>query len=155
MTDTWQQQLVTLLAGDHSTTGDPLDAGARLVVHDPDGTEAFRAPLARTARHDAQFPGLWWIRPIVGGYRDPDTGRRLYNLSLARRRGLDVTAARTDNAAVILQLRGGQVARIEPAGGAELEELHSWDDFTLQVLTAEELTALEATDADGWHGRFA
>jgi hypothetical protein len=51
-------------------------------------------------------------------------------------------------------LRGGQTASIQPATGAALDELRRWDDFALNILTAEEETALDRLDTDSWCGRF-
>jgi hypothetical protein len=79
----------------------------------------------------------------------------VFSLSLARRRGLAFTAARLDeHGDIVLTLRSGQVARIQPAAGGELEELRRWDDFTLNVLTAAEEEQLDRLDGDSWYGRF-
>jgi hypothetical protein len=45
-------------------------------------------------------------------------------------------------------------AVIQPAVGRELEILQRWDDFTLNVLTAEEERDLDHLDTDSWSGRF-
>ena len=87
----WRQRFSDLIAGNHSPTGDPVDAGARLVVTDPDGTEVFRAALARHHRFEDDGDQVVWIRPLVGGQ---DTGSGyLFNLSLTRRRTLPVIRA--------------------------------------------------------------
>ncbi|MFD8732322.1 hypothetical protein [Streptomyces sp. NPDC059611] len=150
----WHQRFSDLLAGKHSPTGDPVDAGARLVVTDPDGTEVFRAALARHHRFDGDGDGdqVIWIRPLVGGQ---DTGSGyLFNLGLARRRSLTVVHAGLVDDSVEIRLAGGQKARIEPADGLELEELTRWDDFANR-LTPEEDAALGKLEADSWYGRYA
>lgn len=148
----WRQRFSDLIAGNHSPTGDPVDAGARLVVSDPDGTEVFRAALARHHRFEDDGDQVVWIRPLVGGQ---DTGSGyLFNLSLTRRRALPVVRADLVADGVEIDLASGQKARIEPADGPELEELIRWDDFTNR-LTPEEDTALGRLDADSWHGRYA
>ncbi|MEV5043437.1 hypothetical protein AB0N20_01760 [Streptomyces griseoincarnatus] len=148
----WRQRFSDLIAGNHSPTGDPVDAGARLVVTDPDGTEVFRAALARHHRFEDDGDQVVWIRPLVGGQ---DTGSGyLFNLSLTRRRSLPVVRAYLVADGVEIDLASGQKARIEPADGPELEELIRWDDFTNR-LTPEEDTALGRLDADSWHGRYA
>ena len=150
----WQQRFLDLLAGHHSTTGDPVDAGARLVVLNPDGQEAFRAALARHFRFMDDGQGVW-VRPLVGG---DDTGEGyLFNLGIARRRALqwtDATDPRLVDDAVVMDLVTGQLARVEPADAAELTELNRWEEFTNR-LTQEEDLALRRLDADSWHGRFS
>lgn len=149
----WRQRFSNLIAGNHSPTGDPVDAGARLVVSDPDGAEVFRAALARHHRfEDSGDQAVVWIRPLVGGQ---DTGSGyLFNLSLARRRSLPVVRADLVADGLEIDLASGQKARIEAADGPELEELIRWDDFTNR-LTPEEEAALGRLDADSWHGRYA
>ncbi|OLO26032.1 hypothetical protein RI578_40730 (plasmid) [Streptomyces sp. BB1-1-1] len=148
----WRQRLSDLVAGNHSPTGDPVDAGARLVVSDPDGTEVFRAALARHHRYEDDGDQVIWIRPLVGGQ---DTGSGyLFNLGLARRRSLPVARADVVDDGVEIDLTTGQKARIEPADGPELEQLTRWDDFTNR-LSPEEDAALGRLDADSWHGRYA
>ncbi|WP_030390812.1 hypothetical protein [Streptomyces sp. NRRL S-241] len=147
----WRQRFSDLVAGNHSPTGDPVDAGARLVVSDPDGSEVFRAALARHHRFEDDEPVIW-IRPLVGGQ---ETGSGyLFNLSLIRRRSLSVASADLVDDGVEMALTTGQRARIEPADGPELEQLTRWDDFTNR-LTPEEDDALRRLDADSWHGRYA
>ncbi|OEJ29078.1 hypothetical protein AS594_36395 [Streptomyces agglomeratus] len=146
----WRRRFSDLVAGNHSPTGDPVDAGARLVVSDLDGTEVFRAALAR--HHRFEDDQVLWIRPLVGGQ---DTGGGyLFNLGLARRRSLPVAHADLVDDGVEIDLTTGQKARIEPADGPELEQLTRWDDFTNR-LTPEEDAALRRLDADSWHGRYA
>ena len=166
MDGTCTRHLADLLAGRHTTTGDELDAGAQLLVTDPDGREVFRAALARHHRIDPDDPHTLWIRPILGGghasepSRDPASGRSagryVFNLNVARRRALTFADVRTEpDGDVVFQLRNSQTARIQPVTGTELDELRRWDEFTLNVLTASEEASLEALDGDSWQGRFA
>jgi len=150
------RRLADLLEGRHARTDDEQDTGAQLVVTEPDGTEVFRAPLARHHMFDPDDPGVLWLRPVLGGTQSPEPGGSyVFNLSLSRRRGLAYSSARIDeNGDIVLALRGGQVARIQPAAGRELEELRRWDDFTLNILTAEEETDLDRLETDSWYGRF-
>ncbi|MCX4792027.1 hypothetical protein OG369_43105 [Streptomyces sp. NBC_01221] len=148
----WQQRVSDLLAGVHSPTGDPVDAGARLVVFDPDGEEVFRAALARHHRF-ADDDQTVWIRPLIGG-QDTDEDGYLFNLGVARRRSLAWESVSIVDDGVEIDLATGQRARIEPADGAELEELVRWDEFTNR-LTPDEEDALRRLDADSWHGRYA
>ncbi|WP_055531357.1 hypothetical protein [Streptomyces graminilatus] len=147
----WRRRFLDLLAGNHSTTGDPVDAGARLVVCDPDGEEVFRAALARHSRFMDDGQGVW-VRPLIGGKATGDG--YLFNLGIARRRALQWTEARIVDGAVAMELVTGQRARVEPADAAELAELNRWEEFTDRLTQQEEL-ALERLDADSWHGRFS
>lgn len=147
----WKRRFSDLLAGNHSATGDPVDAGARMIVFNPDGSEAFRAALARHHRFEESEPVVW-IRPLVGG---KDTGDGyLFNLGLARRRSLRWQAVRLVDDGVEIDLVNEQRARIEPADGTELTELTRWEEFTNR-LTSEEDAALRDLDADSWQGRYA
>lgn len=149
----WEQRLADLLAGRHTATGDELDAGAQMVVTDPDGTEAFRAALAR--HHRFEGSSLLWVRPVLGGAVAAEFGGAyVFNLSVNRRRGLLCTRARLYDGDVVLTLASGQTARIQPARGRPLEELRRWDDFTLTILTAAEEAELARLDTDSWYGRF-
>ncbi|MER5549884.1 hypothetical protein ABT072_47725 [Streptomyces sp. NPDC002589] len=151
-TEQWRQRFSDLVAGNHSPTGDPVDAGARLIVSDPDGTEVFRAALARHHRFEEDEDQVVWIRPLVGGQ---DTGRGyLFNLNVTRRRSLPWARASLVDDGVEIDLTTGQKARIEPADGPELEQLTRWDDFASR-LTPDEEAALGRLDADSWHGRYA
>ncbi|MFD7919516.1 hypothetical protein ACFV3R_09855 [Streptomyces sp. NPDC059740] len=146
----WQQRFSGLLVGHHSLTGDAIDAGARLIVFD-DGSEAFRAALARHHRFEDDEQTVW-IRPLIGG-QDTADGYQ-FNLGIVRRRSLRWEAVRLVDDAVEIDLVHGQKARVEPADGPELAELARWDDFTNR-LTPEEDAALARLDADSWHGRYA
>ncbi|RLU82044.1 hypothetical protein CTZ27_31315 [Streptomyces griseocarneus] len=147
----WRQRFSDLLAGNHSATGDPVDAGARLIVFDPDGEEVFRAALARHHRFVDEDRAVW-IRPLVGGQDTLDG--YMFNLGVTRRRALEWEDAQVVDGIVEMNLVTGQRARVEPADGADLEELACWDDFT-DRLTPEEDTALRRLDADSWQGRYA
>jgi len=153
MSSTWQDRLADLIAGNHSDTGDPVDAGAQLVVTHPDGSEAFRAALARQYRHGDDGEPIVWIRPLVGGEELPDEDY-IFHLAQARRRALAWVGAQVQDGAVVLQLSSGQVARVEPATGAELVELQRWDDFTSR-LTGDQLAELIQLREDSWQGPFA
>jgi hypothetical protein len=149
------QRLTDLLQGrHHGDSTDDLDNGAALTITGPDGTQIFRAPLARHHRSDDDDPHVLWIRPILGGTIAPD-GDYVFNLSLSRRRALTWTCATlTGHGDVVLTLPGAQTATIRPAAGAELDDIHRWDEFTLNTLTAEEELALDLLDTDSWYGRF-
>ncbi|MFZ3494548.1 hypothetical protein ACODT5_15215 [Streptomyces sp. 5.8] len=153
MSSTWQTRFADLIAGNHSETGDPVDAGAQLrIIHD-EGYEVFLQALARHHRmeHDEQ---LIWIRPLVGGGESAELGY-VFNLSAARRRGLNWTQAHLEeNGDVALLLESGETAIIQPAEGEQLAELERWDHFT-DRLTREEEAQLDALDADSWHGQFS
>jgi hypothetical protein len=154
MSTTWQERFAELLAGNHAASGDPVDAGAQLVVQEADGTEVFRHALARHHRTEEGDANLIWIRPLVGGSSTPDLGY-VFNLNVARRRALHWTEGRLDdNGDVVLHLVSGEIARIQPAEGEQLAELQRWDHF-LDRLTREEETALARLDADSWHGQFS
>lgn len=154
MTTDWQTRFADLLAGNHSSTGDPVDAGAQLIVTGSGGTEVFRQPLARHFRAEPEPDQLIWIRPLVGGQTSPDLGF-VFNLNQARRRALEWTEAHLDAIGdVIIQLRSGEMARIQPAEGEALTTLELWDDF-LSRLTREEEQQLAALEDDSWHGQFS
>jgi hypothetical protein len=148
----WESTVHGLITGAHTSTGDELDAGAQLVVEHPDGQEAYRAALARHYRLDEEQESLLWVRPIVPGGPDPETGERVYNLNACRRRSLAWTHLQVHEHSVVFTLVNGQVARIEPAQDRELDELRSWDMYQLN-LTAEEEHALEQLREDSWWGR--
>lgn len=150
----WQQYTARLLAGEHTATGDPLDAGAEIVVTNPDGRETYRAALARHCRVDEYEPNLLWIRPIPASVPAPSTGTSVFNLSICRRRSLSWDGVRVENEHVVFTLRSGQTAHIGPAAGETLVVLQEWDTFTLTLLTAEEERALERLEEDSWQGRF-
>lgn len=154
MTTEWQARFADLLAGNHTSTGDPVDAGAQLVVTEPGGTEVFRQPLARHFRAEPDPDQLIWIRPLIGGQTSPDLGL-VFNLNQTRRRALEWTEVHLDdNGDVIMQLRSGETARIQPAEGEALAKLEHWDDF-LNRLNREEEQQLAALEDDSWHGQFS
>ncbi|GAA1439033.1 hypothetical protein [Nocardiopsis tropica] len=150
----WENTVHGLITGAHTSTGDELDAGAQLVVEHPGGEEAYRAALARHYRLDEEQENLLWVRPIVPGGLDPETGERTYNLNACRRRSLAWTRLQVQSECVVFTLVNDQVARIEPAQGEELDELRSWDAFQLN-LTGEEEQELEQLREDSWWGRYA
>ncbi|MGW4894587.1 hypothetical protein ACWEQL_20275 [Kitasatospora sp. NPDC004240] len=153
-TPAWTDRFATLLAGEHAASGDPVDAGAQLVVTDPDGTEVFRQGLARHHRADDEDDHLIWVRPLVGGSEAPDLGW-VFNLNVARRRALRWrNASVTDSGDVVLELASGQIARIQPAEDDQLATVQRWDSFT-DRLTRDEEAALDRLDADSWHGQFS
>ena len=153
MSATWQDRLAELIAGNHSDSGDPVDAGAQLRVFDEEGNEVFLQALARHHRVDEDDPQLIWIRPLVGG-AESGLGY-VFNLSAARRRGLGWTRARLEESEdVVLLLQSGETAVVQPADGERLVELQRWDRFT-DRLTREEEAPLDALDSDSWHGQFS
>ena len=132
-----------------------LDGGAEFVVRNPDGTEAFLAPLARHWRVDAGSTPVrtcLWIRPVVGGYtpdpRRPGDPPYAFDLSEARRRNLTFTACRRDGDTLAFDLEVGQRAWVRPIRGGLLAELQRWDSWYYLHLTAEQQARLDALDAD-------
>jgi hypothetical protein len=149
-------RLDDLLQGRHNRRDDDLDYGAQLVVTELDGTETFRALLARHRRIDDQDTHVLWIRPIHGGTPVGLAGLPVFNLSVCRRRGLAfISAAVSGDGDVVLTLASGQRAVIQPAAGPDLEALNFWDEFTLNVLSAEEELGLDRLTGDSWYGRFS
>jgi hypothetical protein len=132
------------------------DVGAQLLVYDADPQHNLIAhvPLARHWRIDGDDPDVLWLRPLAPSVRGAD-GTPVFNLSDCRRRGLHLHAARLDGDALVLDLVGGQRARIEPVDADNRAELDRWDTFTLARLTAEEEATLDALAEDSWHGRYA
>lgn len=153
MSSNWQTRFADLIAGNHSDTGDPVDAGAQLRIVDDEGNEVFLQALARHHRFDRDEQ-LIWIRPLVGGGESAELGY-VFNLSAARRRGLNWAQARLEeNEDVALVLESGETAIVQPAQGEQLAELQRWDEFT-DRLTREEEAQLDDLDADSWHGQFS
>jgi hypothetical protein len=149
-------RLDDLLQGRHNGRDDDLDYGAQLVITEPDGTETFRAPLARHRRVDDQDTHVLWIRPIHSGTAAGPAGLPVFSLSVCRRRGLAFTRATVSrDGDVVLTLASGQRAIIQPAAGPDLETLKLWDEFTLNVLSAEEELDLDRLNGDSWYGRFS
>jgi hypothetical protein len=74
--------------------------------------------------------------------------------SRCRRRSLAWIHLQVHQDRVVFTLINDQVARIEPAHGAELDELRGWDAFQLE-LTPEEEQALEELREDSWWGRYS
>lgn len=137
------RRLARLLAGGEAG----LYAGAELEVCHPDGSRAFRAALARHHRVDP--PDLVWVRPVVGGYQpdaaEPGEPGYAFELDVARRRGLHVTAAWDHGDELGMDLATGQTAVIRPAAADTLAELRRWDTWyytSLDAATQRELDAL-------------
>ena len=144
----WLNRLAELLAGAHTTTGDPLDAGAQITLTDPDGQHQTLA-LARHHRleQDAGQPDVLWLRPITG--RQPAAAGMppTCNLDVARRRGFTADQARLDGDRIVLDLTDGATAHIEPAEGQAMTDLADWDTFyytALDEATRQELVDLYA-----------
>ncbi|HEY3471865.1 MAG TPA: hypothetical protein VGL47_42495 [Amycolatopsis sp.] len=133
-----------LLVGRGEEDDDDLP-GAELVVSEA-GREVFRAALARHARRDDADPAVIWVRPLVasGVFQH---GLSVFDLSIARRRALHVTAARVTDGGLDLDLTTGQHARIQPARGAQLAVLQDFDTWTT-TLTAEQRSEASALDSD-------
>lgn len=144
-TEELDRHLGRLLGG-----GPELEGGAELEVRDPDGRQAFLAPLARHHRMDET--GTLWVRPVVGGHvPNPDRPGTLpytFDPNTARRRGLDVRAAQRHGDELVLELRTGQQARIRPARPALLAELSRWDTWVYTALTPQQEAELEALSYD-------
>lgn len=141
------------------TGGDPgLSTGAELAVRSASGELAFRAPLARHWREEVGERCIW-VRPIAGGYepteRRPGDPPYLFSLNAARRRGLTWTTASVKGETVVLELAGGEVATIGPAGEDLRPELERWDSFVLQLLPSELEQELEQLEDDSWQGQHA
>jgi hypothetical protein len=152
-TITWQTRFAELVAGDHAASGDPVDAGAQLLVLADDGTEVFLRALARHYRIE-RAQHVIWVRPLVGGFEHVDLGY-VFNLGVARRRPLNWTkGALKDNGDVVLHLRSGEVALVQPAVGPQLDELQRWDRFTDRLTRVEE-AELDRLASDSWGGRFS
>jgi hypothetical protein len=146
----WQAALDRLVNSDPD-----LDAGAELVVADPDGTEVFRAPLARMWRLDTEDPQTVWIRPVFGGYQDYPTGPWRFALAGVRRRSLAFHTVTVDGDDVTFELVNDQWARIRPVRPDLRAQLERWDTFVLAQLPAEIEADLEALAEDSWHGEWA
>lgn len=131
-----------------------VDAGAELVVTDPDGTVVVTAPLARVWRVDADDPDCVWLRPLPPPVTDDD-GTTVFALSQCRRRALLISDVEQAGGALAFALRIGQRARIQPATGAAARTLDAWDTFVGTRLDAAEELALDALEDDSWTGRYA
>jgi hypothetical protein len=130
------------------------NAGAQLVVTGADGDETFRAALARHWRRDLDDPQLIWIRPVVG-HVDALSHPPAFSLSVARRRGLQFVTVHEDGHDLVFTLASGDTAHVTRATGPMLADLHAWDSWVYTALTADEERALDALDADSWHGQWA
>lgn len=144
----WHRTLADLLTGKHvEELPDGSLPGAQIVVTDADGTERFRAALARHSRIDTHDANLVWIRPLPEPDHDPATNAPVFDLDLARRRALTVAAAHVRGGELELTLTNSQITRIQPARGNQLGHLQDWDTWLLGLpsrLRAE----LDELDAD-------
>ena len=132
-----------------------VTAGAELAVTDPDGTLAYRAPLARHHRIDQDHP-VMWIRPLPEPA--PPTvpgGPSTFGLNTCRRRGLTTDRVTAAADTVTFGLPTGQTAEIHPIGVDLQPRLDGWDDFVLTVLPGDLELALEDLVDDSWHGPWA
>lgn len=132
-----------------------LTAGAELTVTNPDGTSAYRAPLARHHRIDAEHP-IVWVRPLAEPA--PPTvpgGPSQFGLNTCRRRSLTTDRATVGVDRVTFSLLTGQTAQIGPIGDDLRPQLDRWDDFVLTVLPGDVQLALEDLGDDSWHGPWA
>lgn len=129
--------------------------GAELAVTNPDGTLAYRAPLARHHRVDDDHPILW-VRPLPeGAPPDVEGGPWRYGLNACRRRSLPTDRVTVGADRVTFGLPTGQTAEIRPIGYDLQPELDRWDDFVITVLPADIELALEDLADDSWHGPWA
>lgn len=132
-----------------------VTAGAELAVTDPDGTLAYRAPLARHHRIDDDHPILW-VRPLPEGAPPVvQGGPWRFGLNACRRRSLAADQVTVGAAWVTFSLPTGQTAEIRPIGGDLQPGLDRWDDFVSTVLPADIELALEDLTDDSWHGPWA
>lgn len=144
----WHRALADLLTGQHvEELPDGSLPGAQIVVADADGRERLRASLARHSRLDSHDDNLVWIRPLPEPDRDPATGAPIFDLDLARRRGLAVAAVHVRGRELDLTLTNGQIARVQPARGDQLGHLQDWDTWVLG-LPSRLRTELDELDAD-------
>lgn len=157
----WKTRLADLLTGQGQDADAPGSPGAELLVTDPDGSDAFRAALARHFRF-ADDEQVIWIRPIVGGYApsDPTSPHDyLFSLNTARRRGLAYDTARleagTDGDEIVLHLITGQTARIRTAGEQARIQLWLWEEFLTTALAPDQAAELARLEEDSWQGPFA
>lgn len=147
----WQAVLDDLVRGDPD-----INPGAELVVDDPDGSEVFRAPLARMWRIDTDDDHVLWVRPVFGGYQDYDNGPWKFGLADSRRRNLSFrTVDTTPDGEVAFELGNDQRARIRPVCADLHPQLERWDTFVLTRLPATVEADLEALAEDSWHGEWA
>jgi hypothetical protein len=127
---------------DELIVGHDLQGGAEMVVDDPDGTEVFRAALARSWRIDDDRTTLW-IRPVVGGYHEPGLGD-MFDLSEARPRSASLHGVTVGaGGGLHLELATGQRAWIRPIGADLLPDLERWDTFVLNSVSADVEADLE------------
>lgn len=132
-----------------------VTAGAELAVTDPDGTLAYRAPLARHHRIDEDHP-IVWIRPLPDPAPPSLTGGApTFGLNACRRRSLGTDRVTAGADRVTFSLPTGQTAQIHPISGDLQPHLDRWDDFVLTVLPGDIELTLEDLADDSWHGPWA
>ncbi len=132
-----------------------ITAGAELAVTDPDGTLAYRAPLARHHRVDDDDPVVW-IRPLPEP-APPSVpgGASQFGLNACRRRSLPTDRVTVAAGGVTFGLPTGQTAEILPITDDLRPQLDRWDDFVVTVLPGDIEVALEDLTDDSWHGPWA
>ena len=132
-----------------------VTAGAELSVTDPDGTLAYRAPLARHHRIEEDHP-IVWIRPLPEPAPPAVPGiPSTFGLNACRRRSLTTDRVVAGADRVTFGLPTGQTAQIHPVGDDLHHQLDGWDDFVLTVLPGDVELALEDLADDSWHGPWA
>ena len=142
--DDWRAVLARLVA-----------AGAELAVTDPDGTLAYRAPLARHHRVDDDHP-MVWIRPLPEPAPPRVTGGpSQFGLNACRRRSLPTQRVTVAGGGVTFGIPTGQTAQILPIADDLRPQLDQWDDFVMTVLPGDIEVALEDLTDDSWHGLWA
>ena len=140
----WRSVLARLIA-----------AGAELTVTDPDGTLAYRAPLARHHRIDDDHP-IVWIRPLPEPAPPSHAGGPShFGLNACRRRSLTTDHVTVGTDRVTFDLPPSQTAEIHPVADDLHPRLDRWDDFVITVLPADVELALEDLTDDSWHGPWA
>jgi len=136
-------RLNDLLVGRGVEVGEDLP-GAELVVSE-EGREVFRAALGRHARRDDD-PAVVWIRPLVAS-TTTSANLPAFDLTIVRRRALEITAAHAAGDGLDLELVSGQRARVQPARGVELAVLQDFDTW-MTTLTTAQRAAVDALDHD-------
>lgn len=135
-------------------TDPDVHPGAELVVTNPDGSEAFRAPLARMWRAEPDS-NVIWIRPVLGGHQEYPGGPWRFPLADVRRRNLNYTDVTISDNEVVFELVNDQRARLRPTRPDLQPQLEHWDTFVLTVLPADIEAALTELAEDSWHGPWA
>lgn len=145
------QVLTDLLDGRHTSTGDPLDAGAELIVTESSGAAVYTAALTRMHRLEPGHPPTLWLRPVeLEVSSDPAASA---TPAAWRRRGLtfsDIRCHVADGPAqeLVLTLWNGQVAHIRSAGPRQLSALAAWDELVYNRLPDFALAEMEQLEDD-------